>query len=518
MLLQEKAQYDLYKNKIDKVTFDKLCDADPTNGNYDVWIVNIFLKYFPSYCEAYILYNKIESMVPHNAVKNAWSDSTALEFVDLHKKLDILKQEKSTQITLGYHYLKTDLYKVTQSLTLYDALKRKNKLPPILKVGIKPSTGTQIDYHMAVLGTDQDQDRVVKEKDSKNIMNFPSFGYLIDFLDDEITDETIASLEDESKLAKQIEVVYPLDEKGFWCGIPLTYEASRKLGRNTHWCTAADSEDGRTQFTNHSKDGPLYVLFTPLKQEDANKVQIHITSDQWKDASDTEVDDAAFNSREDFVRLLPPELVRRLHERTDALEFLTDEQRNTLYDKALQMPEVFQKIVELLKRLSISEIINFDEIKSFSDIVGDKFLRMGVSDTFDNDDNDDSWSYGYDHPWEFIQSEPAGEIPSEEEKEDSYDWTKNADVWSEEQRDEAGQVSSEAYHEGDVDNLVREIDRGWTTRNYKDTANEIWDYILINYITMGDSEAIAFLKNQMPLLQFARSDHIKYLFKHIDRY
>jgi hypothetical protein len=492
MLLQEKAQYELYKNKIDKVTFDKLCDADPSNGKYDVWIVNNFLKYFPAYCRVNFLYTQQQDVVK----KEQDVDKVGFE---LNPELVSLKKEKNTEIILGYRYLNEDLYKVTEDLTLYDTLKRKNKLPPILKVGINTETGKLLDYHMAVMSYDEDDKPiVVKEKDSKNIMNFPSFGYLADFLADEIDEDTLAHLEDESKLANDIEVIYPLDEKGFWCGIPHTYEADRKLGRGTRWCTAADSDSGRGYFESYSKDGPLIVIFGDFIEESADKTQIHLESDQWMDAQDSEIS-GVFDSREKFISYLPPELVKRLREKTNSIWFLTPKEKESIYNKVLSIPDTFSKIVKSLQGMYFNAIIDNDETKHFSDIVGDHFLKMGAYDIIQENDDDSPWSYGYNRPWEYLDSEPEGELPDEEEQQYAK-WKEDPDVWSDEQREEAGEKSETAFFDYNVKQYIRDIDYHWANRSYKEQAEAIWDHILANFITMGDEESTQFLKNQFSLL------------------
>lgn len=58
----------------------------------------------------------------------------------------------------------------------------------------------------------------------------------------------------------EYEVVYKSDEWDIY--IPRTYEAARKLGKYTDWCTASDENgryDGREMFNRYSSYGPLYI-------------------------------------------------------------------------------------------------------------------------------------------------------------------------------------------------------------------------------------------------------------------
>ncbi len=70
--------------------------------------------------------------------------------------------------------------------------------------------------------------------------------------------------------------------------IPITYEQSRDLGRNTKWCTAADSEDGIKQFLNYKKRGILYILIS--KTDPSFKFQFHFEDRMFMDRYDSEID------------------------------------------------------------------------------------------------------------------------------------------------------------------------------------------------------------------------------------
>ena len=84
-----------------------------------------------------------------------------------------------------------------------------------------------------------------------------------------------------SKGEQALEKVY---EDGEWVVyVPHTYEASRKIGGDTSWCTA--SSDDR-YFNMYTKDGPLYVN---IRKSDGKKFQFHFPTRQFMDINDEEV-------------------------------------------------------------------------------------------------------------------------------------------------------------------------------------------------------------------------------------
>ena len=84
-----------------------------------------------------------------------------------------------------------------------------------------------------------------------------------------------------SKGEQALEKVY---EDGEWVVyIPHTYEASRKIGGDTSWCTA--SSDDR-YFNMYTKEGPLYVN---IRKSDGAKFQFHFPTGQFMDSKDKKI-------------------------------------------------------------------------------------------------------------------------------------------------------------------------------------------------------------------------------------
>ena len=84
-----------------------------------------------------------------------------------------------------------------------------------------------------------------------------------------------------SKGEQALEKVY--EDADWVVYIPHTYEASRKIGGDTSWCTASSDS---SYFNMYTKDGPLYVN---IRKSDGAKFQFHFQSRQFMDINDEEV-------------------------------------------------------------------------------------------------------------------------------------------------------------------------------------------------------------------------------------
>ena len=84
-----------------------------------------------------------------------------------------------------------------------------------------------------------------------------------------------------SKGEQALEKVY--EDADWVVYIPHTYEASRKIGGDTSWCTASSNS---SYFNMYTKDGPLYVN---IRKSDGSKYQFHFPTRQFMDINDEEV-------------------------------------------------------------------------------------------------------------------------------------------------------------------------------------------------------------------------------------
>ena len=84
-----------------------------------------------------------------------------------------------------------------------------------------------------------------------------------------------------SKGEQALEKVY--EDADWVVYIPHTYEASRKIGGDTSWCTASSDS---SYFNMYTKDGPLYVN---IRKSDRAKFQFHFPTRQFMDSNDNEI-------------------------------------------------------------------------------------------------------------------------------------------------------------------------------------------------------------------------------------
>lgn len=142
-----------------------------------------------------------------------------------------------------------DINKIKNDLTKFMKLKQRNKLQP----------------------------------EHKNLDTFTSPGKLFQAMQ---SYEEGATDTPKEKAGKGLEFI--IKEPGFNITHTTTYEANRSVGRNTNWCTAADSEEGQEYFRDYNSQGPLYQIIVGEGQN-VMKYQFHYESDQFLDSSDDDV-------------------------------------------------------------------------------------------------------------------------------------------------------------------------------------------------------------------------------------
>lgn len=85
-----------------------------------------------------------------------------------------------------------------------------------------------------------------------------------------------------SKGEQELEKVYEDDEWIVY--IPHSFKASRKIGGDTRWCTAASN--GQKRFDYYTKQGPLYVN---IRKSDGEKFQFHFETESFMDKNDMHI-------------------------------------------------------------------------------------------------------------------------------------------------------------------------------------------------------------------------------------
>ena len=142
-------------------------------------------------------------------------------------------------------------------------------------------------------------DKEKKNLKNKDIMTYKSLEDLDNALNDEESyqDQTdrqkLRKTQDavrKSDLSKEAEKVYEDSDWEVW--IPHTYEASCKLGRGSHWCTASTEDDYYYNYYKNDFGGEYYININ--KHNPDEKYQFHFESGQFMDASDRSIDLADF--------------------------------------------------------------------------------------------------------------------------------------------------------------------------------------------------------------------------------
>ena len=448
--LREAINYAFYKNKINKETFDKLIALDPTASigyKYAPWIVRVYIKDF----------------LP---IENKKNDYIAAE-KNLRKNLNnYLSQELSSTSSQGYEYKnaedaheysRKEYYKFTKSQE-YQKLLRfwqedKSKVTSDLKI-----------YNSLK------NKKMLKNERQNNIMNFPDFNSLW---------EVINSLSPED-----IEAINPIgkdeydkwyEDKEWLVVIPKTYKAACKFGANTKWCTA--SKDTDSEFNTYSsEDTPLIDIINKI---DNKKWQVHFDTNQWMDAKDDPIED-----RSSWInKVLPFEVKQAIYNKTRVLAFSND--------KTEAVKEIYYntKRFDKLRSNMFGEglVSNIDKRTTayLSDIINIKLLEYAFESLFDDDINHNAYSYGYENPWEFLDSEP--EDPNNlinDDTKDEYDWEKNISLWSSNQREEAGIISEGKVKDEYVREEFRDFDRNYT--NHKKKVDKVFEYILRELFPIPD--------------------------------
>ena len=142
-------------------------------------------------------------------------------------------------------------------------------------------------------------DKEKKNLKNKDIMTYKSLEDLDNALNDEESyqDQTdrqkLRKTQDavrKSDLSKDAEKVHEDSDWEVW--IPHTYEASCKLGRGSHWCTASTEDDYYYNYYKNDFGGEYYININ--KHNPDEKYQFHFESGQFMDASDRSIDMADF--------------------------------------------------------------------------------------------------------------------------------------------------------------------------------------------------------------------------------
>ena len=145
-----------------------------------------------------------------------------------------------------------DLYKIKESLTLFEKAKRTNNLP-------------------------------IDKKDINKFNIDTLFNLTFELQNQNLQSNT----EKEKEIKEGAKKVFENDE---WAIIvPDTEEAACYYGKGTKWCTAGNTNN---QFDYYNRQGTLYILIN--KQDPSEKFQFHFESSQFMDVMDRQINISDF--------------------------------------------------------------------------------------------------------------------------------------------------------------------------------------------------------------------------------
>ncbi len=384
--LIEAVNYDFYKDKIDKETFDWLVSLDPTpNKAYGKWIIQKvlnrwiipFMTEFNKNIEKVNREREIYKYTEPDAFEKKYKGkkpflepfNTPFSIYDFDNISNRIYEIDKDSYLLKYwrgleNFKSEDSSKVTNNLKWYDKLKNKKILTP----------------------------------EESNIMNIKGFDELFELVWIDHADIT-EKLHDAEIEKNEIDVWY--EDADWKVVIPKTKLAAIAVGRGTNWCTAADdTEDSRVMnyYYKYTRDDfPNTILIDIINKtgkKPDNKWQIHFESNQFMDYGDTDVGEANECTWIDFVdRTFPLEVKKTIFEHTH--RFMFNPKKALQVEAWLNNPEATAILKKWFARNSMSD--HKEQFNNITDIINDKLYLHAYMDNA-IDFSMESYDYGYDHP------------------------------------------------------------------------------------------------------------------------
>lgn len=162
-----------------------------------------------------------------------------------------------------------DAGRIHQTLSAFDAHKRKLPTVPVAKMGADGNIGATI------------------QKPGNDLNSYHSLAHLENHIAPHITSP--ASNKEEKRLIKSEGADLVHENEHATIHKLKTKEAACAYGAGTKWCTAAKNNN---MFDAYNKDGPMYVVQSKHPDETGKhrKFQMHFESDQHMDEEDSPVD------------------------------------------------------------------------------------------------------------------------------------------------------------------------------------------------------------------------------------
>ncbi len=255
---------------------------------------------------------------------------------------------------------------------------------------------------------------------------------------------------------------------------PNTEKAACKYGANTRWCTASRDNN---YFEYYSEKGPLIIIINKIKNE---KFQLHFESYQWMDAKDNQI-----GNREEFKNSLPSEVKLAIYNNTHNILF--DPDIKTRIFTAIKNPKFLKRFGNTIDCNDIENLYSETSDTPFSL----ETYKWAISDNLEEDsDYSSAYHDGYSEPWAYIEEEPElADTVSTEDKASNRYWKHDEDLYSEEQKEQAGQEAEASA----IDYETERIARDFVNNNYgynfiKNFRHKIWDACVTILIESADTK------------------------------
>ena len=433
--LNEAINYDKYSDKVERDLFDWLVGLDPSQGKkYAAWIVMWFFKELE-------VDETLDALTERGFLKadNLWPLSLeTLRYVSrIASSYDVSR------------FIREDHSKVTEDLKAYDRLKTKNRL---------------------------------HQERQKNIMNVPGFMALYEIVmahEDDLDKLDIEESDEKPEADKWFE------DDAFLVVVPENEIASRKYGAHTRWCTAAKEDN---QFDYYNRQGPLIIF---IDKKSGEKWQVHIESNQWMDARDSDVD------KTEFLNGLPVGVKSAVYKKTHDLRF--NPNPVTLLTELCKEKDFVAGVSCVISGRDLLTALDYGDVS-----IPDRLVTYGLNDYAVDAGYDYSESYGagYDRPDLYLEGEPAGEDGE----------------WTEDQRSEAGMKAEDAAFSDEINEVSRYVlnNPSYSKREYGSTAYEnMLDFIVSAVFSEGDAAEKA---RMLTDLVFSSDDVMETLQVHLKGY
>ncbi len=359
---KEAVNYEYYKDKIDQQTFEWLISLDPTKDKkYSRWIIEWWLKEYIT--PALEIRQKSIPNFPNATPNFPLSFKQAIGEDDTFWLGTYYSNPQRNQLLRFYQ---EDGTKVIEDLTWY--IKLKNK-------------------------------KVLENESEYNIMNIKGFKALWGLINAKYADE-IEEIEANEPIPEN-EYIKLYEDSQWLVVIPKTERASCKYGQGTRWCTAGKKDN---QFKNYTRGGEKekeLIIVIDKSNPRKNKWQIHFDSKQFMDIHDDPVKEPL-----ELIKSWPSEVNESIYNNTHAFLFSPHKKEDIL--NLLQDPKRWGILQKDLERENFVETLRNKDITNATEIISNNLWKSGYVDyAFENDvdfDNYESYTYGYDHPWEYLKA------------------------------------------------------------------------------------------------------------------